>query len=122
MDISEKSFQEQINMVRKALSSKEGESELIEYLDPIVGSEGENTVNEWVLKKGISITDKEKKEAIEEGWLALPLALRKYKEKLDLIDKGEDVEIHKISEYLPWLVRQAVIKHLDQNHGLKTRD
>ena len=109
-------------MVRKALYSKEGESELIEYLDPIVRSEGENTVNEWVLKKGISITDKEKKEAIEEGWLALPLALRKYKEKLDLIDKGEDVEIHKISEYLPWLVRQAVIKHLDQNYGLETRD
>ncbi len=122
MDISEKSLQEQINMVRKALYSKEGESELIEYLDPIVRSEGENTVNEWVLKKGISITDKEKKEAIEEGWLALPLALRKYKEKLDLIDKGEDVEIHKISEYLPWLVRQAVIKHLDQNYGLETRD
>lgn len=122
MDISEKSFQQQINMVRKALSCKEGKSELVEYLTPLVRLEGESTVNDWMMKKGISITDVEKNEAIQEGWLALSYALKKYEKKLDLIDKGEDVEIYKISEYLPWLVRQAVIRYLYQNYELETRD
>ena len=121
MDILEKSLEQQINMTRKALSCKEGESELIGYLNPIIRSEGENTANEWLLKKGISITDREKEEAVQEGWLSLPFALRKYEEKFELIDKGENVEVHKITEYLPWLVRQAVVRHLDQNYRLETR-
>ena len=113
MNSLNKNFRQEMDMVRKALSCKEGKNELAEYLTPIIRSEGESAIKKWEVEKGIYISEKQRNEAMEEGWLAIPFALSKYKEKLDLFDKGEEVEIYKISEYLPWLVRQAVVRHLD---------
>ena len=103
-------------MIKKALSSKKGEEELVQYLNPVVNSEGEAIIDRWLDERGIYMTEGEKKKAIEIGWLAFPFALKKYKEKIDLIERGENIEIYKISEYIPWLVRQKVLEYLNENY------
>lgn len=117
MKSPDKKTQQEIELVRNALISKEGERRLIEYLSPSINYEAKTALNNWTKKRNITLTEKQELQALNSRWDYFYFALKKYKEKFELQEAGEEVEIYRFSEYFAWFARQGVTKYLTENHG-----
>lgn len=113
----DKKTEQEMKMVKAALSSEKGERKLIEYLTPSVKSEAKTAFVNWTKKRNVSLTEQQEIDALNARWDFFYFSLEKYQEKIDRLETGEEIEIHPFSEYFAWFARQGVTKHLSENHG-----
>lgn len=117
MNSPDKKTQKEIELVKNALNSKEGEQKLIEYLSPSINLEAKKAFTKWTKKRNITLTEKQELQALNARWDYFYFALKKYEEKFEMQEAGEKIEIYLFSKYYAWFARQGVIKYLTENHG-----
>lgn len=101
-----KRFEEEMKLIEEALKTEAGEKEMIRYISPFV----ESVVEKYI--KDNNISNISKKDLIKAGWTHFHLALKKYKERTDIMLEAKN-DIYYFNTYFNWYIRQGIIEYLN---------
>ncbi|MBI2674059.1 MAG: hypothetical protein HYX23_02140 [Candidatus Zambryskibacteria bacterium] len=100
-----KRFEKELEMIENALQDEQSKDEFKEYLKPLVEAIAEAYYKN---KKARRVS---KKKLIEAGWAHFDFALKKYKERAELMMERKN-ELFYFSTYFTWFIRQGIVEYL----------
>lgn len=100
-----KKFEKELKMIEDALDEEQSKDNFKGYLRPFV----ESIVEKYT--KHDSAKGIPKKELIDAGWAHFDFALRKYKERAELMMERRN-DVFYFSTYFAWFVRQGIVEYL----------
>ncbi|HEY4505761.1 MAG TPA: hypothetical protein VJG67_03660 [Candidatus Paceibacterota bacterium] len=99
-------FEKEFKMIEKALETEQGEKLFRKYITIYV----EQVVDKYINDNKIENILREK--LIEAGWTHFSLALKKYKERTDLMLQGKN-DIFYFNSYFNWYIRQGILEYIN---------
>lgn len=100
-----KRFDQELEMIKTALVSEQGELEMRKTITPYLNDVVEKYIND------MKIIDYSKDELVRAAWTYFSVALKKYNERAQLMLEGKN-NIYYFNTYFNWYIRQGIINHM----------